>query len=106
MPSDHADRKVPILDLKYWKGEVEVVDDRKDLLIHEFYMKEVSSKSLIQRNAAFSMSCRRTVFTQEYLRMMMNCRELIGWEKISEHLTYFMAQMKAAGYTRASVSKF
>ena len=55
VPSDHPDRKVPILDLKCWRGEVEIGDDKKYLLIHEFYMKEVSSKSVIQRKAALSL---------------------------------------------------
>ena len=31
----------------------------------------------------------------------MNCHESIGWEKISEHLTYFMARMQAAGYDKS-----
>ena len=101
MPSDHADRKFPILDLKYLKGEVEIGDESIDILIYEFYMKEVSSKSMIQRTAALSTSCMRRVLTQECLIIMMNCHESIGWEKISEHLTYFMARMQAAGYYKS-----
>ena len=101
VPSGHADRKVPILDLKCWKGEVEVGDDEKDVLLHEFYMKEVSSKSVIHREAAFPLSNKRMILTQECLRILMNCHDLIGWAKISEHLTYFMARMQAAGYDKS-----
>ena len=64
-------------------------------------MKEVSSKSVIQRKAALSLNSKRTVLTQECLRIMMNCHESIGWEKISEHLTYFMARMQAGGYNKS-----
>ena len=101
VPSDHVDRKVPILDLKCWVEEVENEGGRRYMLLHEFYMKDVSSKAVIHREAALSLSSKRTILTQECLRILMNSHEMIGWEKISEHLTYFMARMQAAGYDKS-----
>ena len=42
-PSNHENRKIPILDLKVWieKHETHTV------IMHEFYPKEVASKSVI-----------------------------------------------------------
>ena len=65
VPSKHTDKKVPILDLKCWKGEVMVDGSEKHFLLHEFYMKEVSYKGVISREAALSMNNKRTILTQE-----------------------------------------
>ena len=56
MPSDHADKKVPILDLKCWVQEVDSGDNKNHLLLHEFFMKDVSSKAVIHREAAMQRS--------------------------------------------------
>ena len=42
-PENHEDRKMPILDLKVW---LEVRNERK-FIMHEYYMKQVSSKAVI-----------------------------------------------------------
>ena len=63
-------------------------------------MKEVSSKSVIHREAALSSSSKRMILRQDCLRIMMNCHESIGWAKVAEHLTYFMARMQAVGYDK------
>ena len=100
VPSNHPHRKVPILDLKCWKEKVVVEGNEKHLLLHEFYMKEVTSKSVISRDAALAMSSKRTILTQECLRVIMNCHELVGWERVTEHLNFFMARMQAGGYDK------
>ena len=100
VPSHHADRKVPILDLRCWKEELVVDGNEKHVLLHEFYMKEVSSKNVISRDAALAMSSKRTILTQESLRVILNCHKLVGWEKVTEHLNFFMARMQAGGYDK------
>ena len=100
VPSEHTDKKVPILDLKCWKGDVMIDRVEKQYLLHEFYMKEVSSKGVISREAALAMNSKRTILTQECLRVIMNCHELVGWEKVTEHLDFFMARMQASGYDK------
>ena len=39
VPSNHADKKVSILDLRGWKREVTVDGNEKHVLLHEFYKK-------------------------------------------------------------------
>ena len=100
VPSNYTDRKVPILDLKCWKGEVVVDGNENHIIFHEFYMKEVSSKSVISREAALAITSKRTILTQECLRVILNCHQLVGWERITQHLNFFMARMQAGGYDK------
>ena len=95
------DRNVPNLYLQCWLEEVESGGDKRYMLLHEFYMKDVSSKAVIHREAALSLGSKRTILTQESLRIIMNCHDMIGWEKIAGHLTYFVARMQIAGYDKS-----
>ena len=99
--TDHEDCKVPILDLKCWIKEVEIDGSKNYTIMHEHYIKDMSSRAVIHRESALSLCSKRTILTQECLRVMMNCHELIGWDKIAEHLSYFMARMQAAGYDKS-----
>ena len=69
-PSNYEDGKMPLLDLKVW---IQEGDDGSSRIIHEFYSKDVSSKSVINANSAFSWRQKRTVLTQELLRVLPNC---------------------------------
>ena len=53
VPTNHEDQKLPCLDMKIWYS----VPDR--MILHEFYKKSMSSKFLIMRNSAVSMSTKR-----------------------------------------------
>ena len=101
VPSEHEDKKLPVLDLKTWIEEVEVEGERKQKVLHEFYMKDVSSRAVIHKDAALSMKDKRTILTQEGIRIIKNCHELIGEQGQAEHLTYFMKRMQAAGYDKS-----
>ena len=68
------------------------------MILHEHYVKAVSSKTVIHRNSAMSLSSKRTILTQQCLRIMLNCNTRIGWEKISEYLSFYMARMQVSGY--------
>ena len=98
VPSNHDDRKVPILDLKCWIAEVKTNTGTSNMILHEHYVKEVSSKMVLHREAAMSISNKRIILTQECLRIILNCNTHIGWKKIAEHLTFFMSRMQASGY--------
>ena len=95
VPSNHADKKMPILDLKVWIEKINEVY----LILHEFYMKEVSTKSLILAKSALAWSVKRTVLTQEALRIMMNCSQSLPLERITEHLSLFSLRMQYSGYS-------
>ena len=65
-PSLHDDGKMPILDLKVWVNE-------SDIITREFYAKAVSSKSVIHSSSALPDNVKRTVLSQENLRRLLNC---------------------------------
>ena len=71
------------------------------MILHEHYVKEVSSKAVINREAALSMSSKRTILTQDCLRILLNCSIHLDKQVSADHLTLYMARMEAAGYDKA-----
>ena len=94
-PSENEDGKVPILDLKCWIGESR---NGKKHILHEHYMKSVSNKQVIHRQAAMSINSKRTILTQQCLRIILNCSEELEDETKNQHLGFFMARLQASGY--------
>ena len=46
------------------------------------------------------MKSKKTILTQQCLRVMLNCSELLDDEVRNKHVTYFMARMQASGYDK------
>ena len=69
-PSLHEDLKMPILDLKVWIKERE---GNQKIVVHEYYYKEVATKTMLHARAAMPHSMKRTTLTQELLRVMLRC---------------------------------
>ena len=90
-PSRYEDQKVPILDLKVWIN-------RDNKIVHEYYMKAVSSKAVVNSDSAMPMKDRRTVLTQEILRIILRCSPLLPWEKVKTHIEDYMRRMQFSGY--------
>ena len=86
-PSRYIDKKVTILDLKVWINE-------ENKIVHEYYMKSVSSKSVINSKSAMPMKDRRTVLTQEILRIILRCSPLLPWERVKMHIESYMMRMQ------------
>ncbi|KXJ11003.1 hypothetical protein AC249_AIPGENE16189 [Exaiptasia diaphana] len=96
--------KLPILDLKVW---IEKKDDEVDgnivkynCVLHEFYLKEVSSKSIIHARSALSWPTKRTILTQEVLRVLKNCSPGLPWEQTVRHLNMMSMRMQFSGYNK------
>ena len=68
-PSKHVNGKIPLLDLKIW------IEERREgcRVAQEHYQKDVSLKSVLHAASALSWSTKRTVLTQETLRVLLNC---------------------------------
>jgi len=90
--------KVPILDLKVWIQEVEIENVKQRRILHEYYDKEVSSKLLIHRRAALSLNEKRTILTQQCLRILLNCSPELSQEIVEKHLSFFILRMQFSGY--------
>ena len=68
-PSHHADKKMPTLDVKIW---VEKINNQSRVL-YEHYAKPMSTKAVIYARSAMDWRTKRTVLTQEALRVILNC---------------------------------
>ena len=92
---------MPILDLKVWieKGE-ERGQHRQQVVLHEFYYKEVASKSMINARSALPWKCKRTIMTQEVLRVLLNCNTRLPWEVVVVHVNHMMQRMQYSGYNQ------
>ena len=83
--SRHEENLMPILDLKVWIDMKIVIMNGKDctvnVVFHEFYAKEVSSKMVLSSRSALPMKVKRTVLTQEILRVLLNCKKKKEWRQ-------------------------
>ena len=61
-------------------------------------MKSMASRFVLHRQSAMSIKSKRTILTQQCLRIMLNCSEELEITIRNGHLTYFMARMQASGY--------
>ena len=96
-PSKHADRKVPMLDVKMWMGEV----NQQRKILYEHYEKETATKAVIHAKSALSMQTKRTVLTQEVLRILLHCSRYLEWEIVCTHINAFMKKMQFSGYSQS-----
>ena len=56
-PELHTDKKLPLLDIKMWIEEQRNEDDRPvNIVMYEFYTKQVSSKAVIHEKSAMPKS--------------------------------------------------
>ena len=94
-PSMHEDKKLPILDLKVWIGDI---PNRGRHILHEFYCKDIASKSVIHARSSIPWANKRTIMTQEILRIMLNCSRKLPWSTVTTHINQFMARMQFSGY--------
>ena len=96
-PSMHEDMKMPILDLKVWTEEIE---GRGYNIIYEFYCKDISSKAVVHARSSLSWASKRTIMTQEILRIMLNCSQNLPWQRVAQFISHFMARMQYSGYNQ------
>jgi hypothetical protein len=96
-PSKYADNRVPMLDLKMWITRIGEIWS----IVYEHYEKKMATKAVIHAKSALSMKTKRTVLTQEMLRILLHCSRLLPWEKVCEHLNNFTLKMQFSGYSQA-----
>ena len=90
-PENHSDRKVPILDIKVWVNN-------KGIIMHEYYSKPVSSKSVVDARSAMPWKTKRTVLTQDLLRVILRCSPELEWEEKKKHIEEYILRLQFSGY--------
>ena len=93
-PSKHLDKKVPMLDVKMW---IDKIDDMLTLL-YEHYEKPTATKSIVHAKSALPTKNKRTILTQEVLRILLHCSNYLEWEVVCKHINEFAKKMQHSGY--------
>ena len=96
IPSNHLDKKVPMLDLKMWIDKNE--SNGKYQIIHEHYVKDIASQLLIRERSALAWAQKRTILTQQCLKVRLNCSRKLPQDRLNELLGNFCKRMQASGY--------
>ena len=96
-PSRYAEGKVPMLNVKMWMKEV----NGRHLILYEHYEKPMTTMMVIHAESAIPRNVKRTVLTQEILRIIRHCNKHIGWEEVRKHINKFMMKMQLSGYDQA-----
>ena len=94
-PCDHKCNQIAVLDLA-----VNVNKKENQRIDYEFYEKPTKHKQVILSNSALSMDKKRTILTQECLRIIRNTKIELGVETRNKHLSNFMVKLKSSGYNQ------
>ena len=84
--------KLPMIDVK-------VQLDQNGFLFDEFYEKSTKSKNVVLADSALSWAKKRTIHTQECLRILKNTSVSLGEHVQNVNLSKYMLKLKMAGYT-------
>ena len=66
--------------------------------MHEYYSKAVSSKAVIDEKSAMPLKDKRTVLTQDLLRVIMRCSPDLPWHIKKAHIEEYSLRMQFSGY--------
>jgi hypothetical protein len=93
-PSRYADGKVPMLDVKMWLEEV----NGRRVILYEHYVKEIATKMVIHADSAIPKRIKRTVLTQEVLRILLHTSRNLPWDVVRQHVNKLLIKMQFSGY--------
>ena len=109
-PSLHDDQKLPLLDIKMW---TEKLSDReketnssengregKSIIMHEYYYKEVATRAVVDARSAMPWRDKRTVITQEILRILLRCSPELPWNTTTTHVNEYMKRLQYSHYDK------
>ena len=89
-PSAHPDKKVPVLDLKVYCKE--------DQLVHEFYEKPCAAKLVIPFSSAHSRTMKMAVMVEEGIRRLRNHSRGLEWETSRKVMELWARKLRRSGY--------
>ena len=95
-PTKYPDKKIPMLDLKAWLQEIE----GRTWVMYEYYHKNLASRDVVNARSAVPQHMKRTILTQEVLRIFRNCSWKLPWEDVCKHVQNFCARMQYSGHSQ------
>ncbi len=98
-PSKNQDKKLPILDLKVWTKKK---DHQEIMIVYEHYRKDVATVTTIHARSAISTRQKKTIMTQELLRIMNNCSRRLEEDVRNGHVNEYMKRMQYSGHSKTT----
>ena len=89
-PSNNADGKLPILDMKVWVEESQV--------LFLFYQKPMASRALVSPRSAITTRETKNILLEEGSRRLRACSPSLPWVTKAAILTNFAIQMMDSGH--------
>ena len=101
-PSKHENVKMPVLDLEVWPAqEVDPLTREVTVrIMHEHYSKEVASKAVVHAESALPWKAKRTIHTQEIIRILRNCSKYLPANITRGHVKEYVTRMQYSGYDK------
>ena len=97
-PSNHENNRLPVLDMEFWIGQVEVNGELKHQILYSHYMKPVSGRYVIHKDSAISYNTKLNILTNELTRVMRNLSPRVTTEEKQQHIQYFVHRLQFSGY--------
>ena len=69
-------------------------------ILCEHYEKEIATKAVINAKSAIPAQTKRTVMSQDMLRILLHCSDQLPWDTVCKHLNKFMKKLQYSGYTQ------
>ena len=93
----HEDKKTPVLDIKVWIGRT-----REGVIkvLHTHYIKDVSTRALINAKSAHGELMKVNVMVNEITRILRNCSVHLEWEEVASWIQYFVKRLQFSGYDK------
>ena len=87
---------MPVLELKAWPTQErdKVTRETTVRIVHEHYSKEISAKAVVNARSALPVKTKRTIHTQEVVRILRNCSRHLPWSVAREHVEQYVARMQ------------
>ena len=80
-PSNHENNRLPVLNMEFWIGQVEVNGELKQQILYShYYMKSVSSRHVIRKDSAISYNTKLNILINEHTRVMRNISPHVATE--------------------------
>ena len=97
VPSDSKDNKMAFLDTKCWM-EYGDKNHPQGKIMHQHYVKPMTAKVGVQIESALSDKVKRTINTQDTIRVLRNCHEDLPEDELNKILSENMKKLQNSGY--------
>ena len=97
-PSNHPNKRLPILDTEMWIEEIDVNGTLKHQILYSYYEKEMSSKYLIHKKSALSNQSKINILTNDLVKVKKNTSLQVKDEERQRNIQLYMNKMQFSGY--------